>query len=145
MEYNFFNRPKNIAEQLIYLNSKYEGLTGSGIYANKLIWLQKVKPSPSSKIYTLKIEYDMSVPKVYLNNQGILKSTEDTIPHNYYTDYKSDKNQIVQLCLFYPKKNEWKKYMYIADTIIPWAIEWIYYYEIWRITGEWYGGGVHNA
>lgn len=87
----------------------------------------------------------MSVPKVYINNQNILQSKNDIIPHNYYTKYISDKNQIVQLCLFYPKRKEWQRYMYIADTIVPWAIEWIYYYEMWRITGEWYGGGIHNA
>lgn len=33
--------------------------------------------------------------------------------------------------------------MLIADTYIPWAIEWLYYYEIWLVTGEWCGGGIH--
>ena len=31
----------------------------------------------------------------------------------------------------------------IADTIIPWVIEWIYFYELWKITGAWKGGGDH--
>ena len=31
--------------------------------------------------------------------------------------------------------------MLIAETIVPWASEWLFYYEIWKGTGEWYGGG----
>ena len=31
--------------------------------------------------------------------------------------------------------------MSIADTIVPWTAEWLVYYEIWLMTGEWYGGG----
>jgi hypothetical protein len=33
--------------------------------------------------------------------------------------------------------------MNISDTIIPWISEWLYYFEFWCITGEWYGGGKH--
>ena len=33
------------------------------------------------------------------------------------------------------------KYNWIADTIVPWAQEWLYYYEIWLATNEWCGGG----
>ncbi len=35
------------------------------------------------------------------------------------------------------------KHYPISRTIIPWAIEWLYYYEIWCVTGEWQGGGAH--
>jgi hypothetical protein len=31
--------------------------------------------------------------------------------------------------------------MFLADTILPWAVEWLAYYEIWLATGVWYGGG----
>jgi hypothetical protein len=31
--------------------------------------------------------------------------------------------------------------MSIADTIVPWTAEWLVHYEIWLMTGEWYGGG----
>ena len=31
----------------------------------------------------------------------------------------------------------------IANTIIPWTVEWLYYYELWLATGEWLGGGEH--
>jgi hypothetical protein len=31
--------------------------------------------------------------------------------------------------------------MSIAETIIPWTSEWLYFYELWVFTGEWHGGG----
>ena len=34
--------------------------------------------------------------------------------------------------------------MLIADTIVHWAIEWLYYYENWAYTGKWLGGGHGN-
>ena len=32
----------------------------------------------------------------------------------------------------------------IANTIVHWAIEWLYYYENWVYTGKWLGGGHGN-
>ena len=49
--------------------------------------------------------------------------------------------EYVNLCLYYP--SEWNSTMNISDTIIPWISEWLYYFEFWCITGEWYGGGKH--
>jgi hypothetical protein len=31
--------------------------------------------------------------------------------------------------------------MPIADTIIPWTSEWLFFYELWLASGEWHGGG----
>lgn len=57
------------------------------------------------------------------------------------------------ICLphFYPHDNslclhemhEWKSTYFVADCIIPWASLWLYFYEIWLITGSWEGGGTH--
>jgi hypothetical protein len=47
------------------------------------------------------------------------------------------------LCLYLPWGNEWSSHMMLVHTIIPWANEWLMHYELWLITGEWYGGGIH--
>ncbi len=47
-----------------------------------------------------------------------------------------------RLCLH--RQAEWTPTMYIADTIVPWTIEWLAAYEGWRATGTWYAGG-HNT
>lgn len=80
-------------------------------------------------------------PKAYLKNQGLLKSEDDRPPHLYECQYYGEGREKLQLCLYMPGTNEWNDEMLIADTFIPWATEWLYYYEIWRMTGKWLGGG----
>jgi hypothetical protein len=62
------------------------------------------------------------------------RSATEQIPHLYPGEY---------LCLYRPKYLEWTSQDYIAETIIPWASLWLYYFEIWHAIGEWLGGGEH--
>lgn len=50
------------------------------------------------------------------------------------------------LCLFYPGNQKWTDYTKIAEYTIPWVVEWIYLYEIWKLTGKWEAdeSPVHN-
>lgn len=43
------------------------------------------------------------------------------------------------LCLFYPGDHKWNNSSTLAENIVLWVIEWIYYYEIWKLTGTWEG------
>ena len=49
-----------------------------------------------------------------------------------------------QLCLYLPSAGEWSPSMLIVDTIIPWSILWLFYFEDWLSTGEW-GGRRHPS
>ena len=60
------------------------------------------------------------------------------LPHVYSTSKQ-------RLCLFFPNGKEWNRSHLISETIIPWASEWLYYYELWLITGEWLGGGTEHS
>jgi hypothetical protein len=60
-------------------------------------------------------------------------------PHIY--GYENSKTH---LCLWWPKQREWRRDMKFIETYIPWTAEWLWYYEYWRATGEWAGGGVHS-
>lgn len=141
MASKFFKKPKNIALQLLNLNLKYSGIS-SEIKNNHLIWTQEVKPSSLSKKYILTLDYDGGIPRVYLYNQGIVNDKDEEIPHCYKQNYISEGNEYVQICIYYPKYKEWTRDMFLSETIIPWAVDWIYYYEQWRITGKWLGGGI---
>ena len=73
--------------------------------------------------------------KVYVINKKLkIAPNRVKLPHVY-----SSKRQ--QLCLYSPSRNEWNGFNYIIDTIIPWASEWLYFYELWLPEGKWYGGG----
>lgn len=91
-------------------------------------WIGKIQPTESSSIYTIKIIYKYKKsPKVFVKKPTILQNS----PHVY-----SDGS----LCLYYPyDKNYNNKQSIIADTIIPWTAEWLYFYEIWLETGIWWG------
>ena len=64
---------------------------------------------------------------------------EQPIPHVWFNPVMPSRPR---LCL--NTEWEWTTAMYIADTIVPWAIEWLAAYEGWRATGTWYAGG-HNS
>src|SRR5262245_50222071 len=47
------------------------------------------------------------------------------------------------LCLFLGNR-EWHQSIPIADTLVPWASEWLLFYELWLATGgQWLGEGEH--
>jgi hypothetical protein len=58
------------------------------------------------------------------------------IPHIFLNHVWRDRPR---LCLH--RGWEWGPEQYIADTIVPWTVEWLVAYEGWRATGRWYAGG----
>lgn len=90
-------------------------------------WIGLIRPTDKSPEYKVKFEYPYpSPPKVWI----ISPTINANAPHRY-----SDKS----LCLYYPKDRSWSSKMYVAETIVPWTVEWLALYEIWNVTGEWFG------
>ncbi len=97
----------------------------------------KLKPTENSIIYTLRIDCHCvkKTVKIFIINPPIGKEIKGKrIPHLYENG---------SLCLYYPKNNEWNYTDVWAETLIPWACLWLYYFELWQFTGEWIGGGIH--
>lgn len=106
---------------------------------NHIVWKGKLKSSPLGDEYLVKVSYtNCKHPKIYVLEPKELKlpEGEDKLEHVY--DHKKQ-----MLCLYYPKAKEWDDTKTIASTILPWTIEWLYHYEMWVITGDWLGGGIH--
>lgn len=105
-----------------------------------LVWVGKLQPTPLSCTYTILVKLVDNKVETFVVKPKKLKLYKDekVLPHVYST-------QKQKLCLFFPDGTEWNKGKVLVDTIIPWASEWFYFYEIWLITGEWLGGGtVHD-
>jgi len=49
--------------------------------------------------------------------------------------------ELSYLCLDDPELSNWHDGSGVADTIIPWAIDWLACYDLWQATGKWSGGG----
>jgi len=98
----------------------------------------KLQPTLLSKKYDVKICYDRygEISIFVINEKLKIAENREKLPHVF-----SHEKQ--ELCLFSYGKNEWTRTKSICSTIIPWASEWLYYYELWLINGDWLGGG-HN-
>lgn len=70
------------------------------------------------------------------------EAPDTPIPHIY-----NDQNDLKHpyLCLYDPRESVWNSSTLVANTIIPWTIDWLACYEGWLATGEWTGGGRHPA
>lgn len=68
------------------------------------------------------------------------RGTGQLPPHIYLN--RNDP-QCPRLCLYDPKEKLWTPEEHIADTIIPWTIDWLFFFEGWLATGTWEGGGRH--
>lgn len=63
---------------------------------------------------------------------------EGRLPHVYY-----GQDGAVSLCLFDPNGGEWSPTDALAETTVPWTMDWLAGYEGWRATGRWTIGGRH--
>lgn len=106
-----------------------------------LTWYGAIKPTPLSRTYDIKIICQINNrPKVILYGDSVRGLENLQFPHHFKIDKEK---KTVELCL-----HLWHEFNYsalIADTIIPWTQEWLYFYEIWLATGEWCGGGNHPS
>jgi hypothetical protein len=108
---------------------------------------------PLAKTYRVRVSYfskpkldNMDLvpwfPQVWLIDPSLerrARHPEEPIPH-LYAPVLGDCTKS-GLCLFDPDQNEWSRDMAIAETTLPWTIDWLVSYEGWHATGEWKGGG----
>lgn len=102
-------------------------------------WEMDLQPTFLSRIYRIRIIYTIGmVTRIFVIEPKILEKYpgNSKLEHVYST-----KKQ--QLCLYFPKSTEWNSTMFVARTLVPWASDWLFYYELWLSTGQWLGGGIH--
>lgn len=101
-------------------------------------WEGEIQPTPICQIYRISIVFwfDKHPTTKVISPQLLIREGEK-LPHVYSQIKK-------QLCLYYPIDKEWHSSLWIAETIVPWASEWLYHYENWTVTGNWQGGGIDH-
>lgn len=126
-----------LAHQRIDISNRFPG-GEAHITRGQLFWKAKVKPTPLSREYNIEMYYRIEkLPKIYIVGDGLSKLDDPNFPHHYWIDQD---NKRVEICLF---RYDFSSDMLLSKTVVPWAIEWLYYYEIWLYTGVWNGGGEH--
>lgn len=90
-------------------------------------WIGKLKPTPKSPDDLIKITYELySIPRVFV----LKPKLHPDAPHIY--------KESGALCLYFPEDNSWNSKKLLGETIFLWAAEWLYYYELWLATGQWF-------
>lgn len=131
------DRQLSVAQQFLFLRN-CEVCPGSGNLTNgHLIWRFKALPTPLSREYEIEIEYKRNdVPSVRVLHPDLTELAADReIPHVYHSP--------LRLCLYLPRKQQWHAGLRIDQTIVPWTILWLYFFEEWLATDEWKGEGEH--
>ncbi len=130
-------KPYTLAHQRVDLNSRFPG-GETQIKRGQLFWKAKIKPTPLSREYNIELYYRIKkLPRIFIVGDGLSKLDDPNFPHHYLIDRY---NKRVEICLF---RYDFSSDMLLSKTVVPWAIEWLYYYEIWIYTGVWKGGGEH--
>lgn len=138
------NRPRRSAHaQLNAMRKLWPDFVGTRLATGTLYWQGPLKPK--ARIYRVGVFWrpgEMELPYVYLIDPVLEPrdgGTFEEIPHLLFNEEEPAQSG---LCLFDPKGNEWTDADLIADTTIYWAAEWLAYYELWHLTGQWLGPSV---
>lgn len=115
---NFGMQDSHIKKKFPIFELKREG--------TECYWIGYLQPTANSLRYKVKIIYHPYKPKVYVLEPEVLQFA----PHRYVDE---------SLCLYHPNDHSFNGEKLIADTIIPWTSEWLYFYEVWLEEGVWWG------
>lgn len=100
-----------------------------------LRWWGWITPSSTSVTYKVRLTFRVGQsPVVHVLKPELIIPVGEKLPHIYPGN---------ALCLYFPDGKEWHGGKILAQTVLPWLSEWLYYYEIWAVTGQWNGGGTH--
>jgi hypothetical protein len=126
--------PISLAAQQGHLLRRYPG---SQVVRRRerLVWSGTLAPAEYSAAYELLIDHQIGkAPLVYVARPRLRLVDGQGLPHVY---------PLNTLCLFLGNR-EWHQAIPIADTLVPWASEWLLFYELWLATGgQWLGEGEH--
>lgn len=127
------------AQQFLNLQNGAASRGGEGrLRPNSLIWKFDARPTPVSRTYHARLTYRAGgVPEVVVHDPDLVELAGGRrLPHVY-------KQRPARLCLYLPQTTEWTPILRLSETVIPWTILWLFYFEEWLQSNEWKGGGIH--
>lgn len=106
-------------------------------------WIGQVQPQ--AQPYTIEVFWNPRIldrPYVVVADPPIASRpglAYEDIPHLMFNAKDPARSGF---CLFDPAGREWTPADLLAESTIPWAAEWLHFYELWHLCGKWLGRGV---
>lgn len=138
-----FSRSLSIEDQLASMKTAWPLFVSRRVDRRRraACWIGPVRPQYAR--YVLEICYRLGkFPAVRVLSPPLVRlpgNDEGELPHVYPPSHDPT------LCLFDPRARQWSSDMPIAETTVPWSLDWLVCYEHWLMTGEWVGGGCHAS
>ena len=102
-----------------------------------------LRPTPLGADYRVRVRYTVgrrpraSVIDPLLRRRE--QQRDEPIPHTFNDRIPGREEP----CLHF--RGEFRSDRLLANTILPWLVEWLAHYEVWRATGIWTGGGIEHG
>jgi hypothetical protein len=127
-------RPLSLAAQAFALKDVFADAS-SLVRRGELRWHGQLQPTWASRIYDVALDYSIGrIARVRVVRPNLTEGLGRPLPHVYIGGYFDG-----ALCLHL--QQDWGHHMPLVNTIIPWTIEWLFFYEVWRFTDTWCGTG----
>lgn len=111
-----------------WIEQTYPGVFTCSVHKGMLTCVGTIRPTDECDAYRICIKYvSGEPPQVFITSHKI--KPRKTI-HMYNNG---------ALCLHYPPDINWKHRTSVAAYTIPWILEWVVCYELWKLTGKWEG------
>lgn len=131
MENNFRRGALSVGQQILYMKEVCPSFRLRS-HGNRVVWSGVLRPISLSASYLVEIEYKQNErPDVRVLSPDLGISRAQFKEVHIFRDGS--------LCLH--KAEDWNPSKPIATTILLWANEWLIYYELWKATAKWFGGG----
>lgn len=100
----------------------------------QLIWEYALQPAVACDTYEVRLEArPYAQAEIFVTSPALRPDAQGRLPHVYSNG---------ALCL--NRAKEWRVDKLFINTAIPWALEWLYFYELWLVDHIWRGDGLDD-
>jgi hypothetical protein len=88
---------------------------------------------------TLQVRSDFPLYKVLIHYRGDVRPIVKILSPEIASNRPHWHSIVDEPCLYKAADYSWNKRKLIANDIVPWLAGWVYFYEMWLRTGNWFG------